>query len=124
MTAPSRKSPENVPAPAKRPLQGRELAIPKYDYQSPRSGSFVIRYQDDEERKKTTTKRSGGNTPAKSAKPAEPPLRNGGNTPAKSEAGAELAIALLVGELRRTIADQGAEDFPFAAAPCPIEMAK
>mgnify|MGYP001266375102 CR=1 FL=1 len=41
-------------SPPAKPLQGRELAMPKYDYQSPRSGSFVIRYQDDEERKKTT----------------------------------------------------------------------
>jgi hypothetical protein len=48
LRAKKEKSPD---APRESPLQ-RELAMPKYGYQSPASGSFVAHYDEVEERKK------------------------------------------------------------------------
>jgi hypothetical protein len=52
------KAPKKTPAPHIAPLQ-RGLPMPQYNYQSPRTGSFVTRYDEVEERKK-----SGDHLPA------------------------------------------------------------
>jgi hypothetical protein len=41
------------PAPRVAPMSG-ELPMPKYDYQTPKTGSFVVRYEDQRERKEKT----------------------------------------------------------------------
>jgi hypothetical protein len=52
------KAPKKAPAPQIAPLQ-RGLPMPQYDYQNPRTGSFVTRYDEVEDRKK-----SGAQLPA------------------------------------------------------------
>lgn len=48
-----RKAAKKAPAPRIAPLQ-RGLPMPQYDYQNPRTGSFVTRYDEAEERKKSS----------------------------------------------------------------------
>jgi hypothetical protein len=44
------KSKTTIPAAPKRPPVQRELPMPKYNYQTPRTDSFIVRYEEQKER--------------------------------------------------------------------------